>query len=367
MQGSPVEAAETPDHRFMFVSNYSMYGPGYSREGHDAGGPSSGYDKSTVYRVALDDLEIDKVIKVGSVPKYVAVTPDQKYLLVSNWISYTLSVIDVHTSKRVENVYLGPYPRGIAVSPDSQTAYVTVMGSYDIATVDLTDFSVGWIRGVGSGPRHVVMSPDGKYLYVTLNGEGNVAKISTQDRQGREEGLHRPAAAQHGHGHGRQVAVRRQLRLEHDEPGAHQGHEGDRQRGHQRAAHRHHLRHADEERVGLLLHRQHHGVRAGVGRAVPAVPHAAGSQDVLMLARQSEGQPAIGFAWHALSMEAVPPFARSSLHVDSTDSSGLDRASTTSSGLSHGRPFIADPLTSPLPAYGRPPVPPLTRGCPRQG
>ena len=65
VQGAPVEAAETPDHRFMYVSQYSMYGPGFYHEGHDVGGPSSGFDKSFVYRVRLSDLKIDKVIKVG--------------------------------------------------------------------------------------------------------------------------------------------------------------------------------------------------------------------------------------------------------------------------------------------------------------
>jgi YVTN family beta-propeller protein len=177
VQGAPVEAAETPDHRFMYVSQYSMYGPGFYHEGHDVGSPGSGFDKSFVYRVRLSDLTIDEVIKVGSVPKYLAVTPDQKYVLVSNWDSYSLSVIDVKKGRQIKELYLGPYPRGIAVSPDSKTAYVAVMGSYNIAKVDLTTFHVSWITGVGSGPRHVVMSPSGRYLYATLNGEGHVAKI----------------------------------------------------------------------------------------------------------------------------------------------------------------------------------------------
>ena len=68
VQGAPVEAAETPDHRFMYVSQYSMYGPGFYHEGHDVGSPGSGFDKSFVYRVRLSDLTIDEVIKVGSVP-----------------------------------------------------------------------------------------------------------------------------------------------------------------------------------------------------------------------------------------------------------------------------------------------------------
>jgi len=182
VQGAPVEAAALPDGRFMYVSQYSMYGDGYT-EGHDLCAPGDGTDGSYVYRVPLDTLKIDKVIRVGAVPKYVAVTPDQKYLLVSNWCSYSLSIVDIHTSKQIESVSLGPYPRGIAVSPDSTTAYVAVMGSSDVAVVDLADFSVSWIRGVGSGPRHLCMAPNGKYLYATLNKEGVVAKIDPRTRE----------------------------------------------------------------------------------------------------------------------------------------------------------------------------------------
>jgi YVTN family beta-propeller protein len=182
IQGAPVEAAAMPDGRFMYVSQYSMYGDGFT-EGRDVCAPGDGTDKSYVYRVPLDTLEIDKVIKVGAVPKYVAVTPDQRYLLVSNWCTYSLSVVDIHTSRQIEDVYLGPYPRGIAVSPDSKAAYVAVMGSSDVAVVDLEDFSLSWIRGVGSGPRHLCMAPNGKYLYATLNAEGTVAKIDTKTRE----------------------------------------------------------------------------------------------------------------------------------------------------------------------------------------
>jgi YVTN family beta-propeller protein len=182
VKGAPVEAAVMPDGRFVYVSQYSMYGDGFYHEGTDACSPSSGIDKSYVYRVPLDSLKIDKAIKVGAVPKFLAVTPDQKYLLVSNWCSYTLSVVDVHTSKQIESIYLGPYPRGIAVDPESRYAYVAVMGSYNIARVDLSTFKVSWISGVGSGPRHLCMAGNGKYLYATLNGEGNVAKIDPATR-----------------------------------------------------------------------------------------------------------------------------------------------------------------------------------------
>jgi YVTN family beta-propeller protein len=176
-RGAPVEVAFSPDGAKAYVSNYSMYGAGWGPEGSDECHPSDGYDNSFVYRVDVKSLAVDNVIGVGSVPKYVATTPDGKYVIVTNWCTFDASIIDVATQKEVKRIPLGPYPRGIVVTPDSRTAYIAVMGTQNIARVDLTNFTTSWIYGVGQGPRHLVLSPDGTTLYATLNGEGKVAKI----------------------------------------------------------------------------------------------------------------------------------------------------------------------------------------------
>jgi YVTN family beta-propeller protein len=180
--GAPVEAAFTPDGRDVYVSNYSMYGAGFGPEGTDTCTASSGYNDDYLYRVDVKRLVIDQVIKVGPVPKYVAVTPDGRYVLVSNWCGFDLSVVDRATGHEIRRIPLGPYPRGIAVTPDSRTAYVAVMGTSNIAAIDLRTFAVSWLYGVGSGPRHLVMSPGGRYLYATLNGAGRIAKIDLTTR-----------------------------------------------------------------------------------------------------------------------------------------------------------------------------------------
>jgi YVTN family beta-propeller protein len=177
VRGAPVEAAFSPQGLYMYVSNYSMYGRGFGRPGDDVCSPASGYDMSFLYRVSVRTLRIDRAMHVGSVPKYVAVTPDNRFVLVSNWCSYDLSVISVRRAREVRRIPLGPYPRGIAVDPTGRTAYVAVMGSTSIARIDLRRFTVHWLRGIGSGPRHLVMGPLGRYLYATLNAEGRVAKI----------------------------------------------------------------------------------------------------------------------------------------------------------------------------------------------
>ena len=107
-----------------------------------------------------------------------AVTPDDKYVLVTN-CSYDLSVVGHDSLKEVRRIPLGRYPRGIAVDRSSLVAYVAVMGSYDIARIDLRSFAVSWFRGVGSAPRHLVLSPDGRRLFVTLNGDDRVIAVDT--------------------------------------------------------------------------------------------------------------------------------------------------------------------------------------------
>ena len=186
-RGAPVEAAFSPDGRYAYVSNYSMYGKGFGPEGTDKCTPAQatrrGVSRSFVYRVDVAHLRIDKVIEVGLVPKYVAVSPDGKRLLVSNWCSYTLDVIDLATWKVQKELPIGAYPRGIVVSPDSSTAFVAVMGSTHLAVVDLQALTIRATVNVGVSPRHVVLSPDGHYVYATLNAGGGVVKVDTRSLQ----------------------------------------------------------------------------------------------------------------------------------------------------------------------------------------
>jgi YVTN family beta-propeller protein len=151
-----------------------MYGKGFTKEGTDKCSPANGYDTSFLSRVNLTNYKIDAVYPVGSVPKVVQVTPDNKYILVSNWCSYTVTVISVETGKTAANIKIGRYPRGIAITKDSLYAYVAEMGGSGVHRINLQDFSKTFIP-VGSNPRALVLSPDEKTLYVTLNISGKVA------------------------------------------------------------------------------------------------------------------------------------------------------------------------------------------------
>ena len=172
-KGAPVEGAFSPDGKYLYFTNYAMYGKGFSHEGHDTCSPASGFDSSFLSRVNLATEKIDAVYPVGSVPKVVKVTPDNKYILVTNWCSYTVTIISIETQKTVKSIKIGRYPRGISISSDSKYAYVAEMGGNRIHRINLEDFSVNYIP-IGSNPRAIELSPDNTKLYATLNISGKV-------------------------------------------------------------------------------------------------------------------------------------------------------------------------------------------------
>ncbi len=180
VRGAPVEAAFSSDGRYGYVSNYSMYGPGFGPEGSDECTPSSGTDRSFAYRIDMETLKVDRAYHVGAVPKVVATTPDDRFVLVSNWCTWDLSVISTKKGREVRRIPIGPYPRGIAVSPQGNAAYVAVMGGNELIRVDLRKWTTSRV-GIGAGPRALAFSPNDRYIYATLNAEGRVAKLDLRN------------------------------------------------------------------------------------------------------------------------------------------------------------------------------------------
>ncbi len=178
LQGSPVEAAFTPDGRFVYVSNYKMFGTGFNPVADDSCDRGS-WDDSFVYKIDVERLEIVAVVPTGAVPKYLQVTPDGSKLVVSNWCGFDVSVIDTSTDTELGRVDLGRHPRGIAIDSDSEVAYVTVMGEARIDVIGLESRSViGSIEeAAGTTPRHLVLSADDRYLYVSNHKMNSVRKI----------------------------------------------------------------------------------------------------------------------------------------------------------------------------------------------
>jgi len=177
-QGAPVEAAFSQDGQVAWVSNYQMYGAGFKGNADDTCSPSENLDPSFLYRIDTKSLTIERAVQVGATPKFLATVPNLPYVLVSNWCSWDVSVVDTQTNQEIRRLQVGPYPRGIAVDANAAKAYVAVMGSYDVAVINLKTFEISWLKDIGNSPRHLNLDPhNGQYLYVSLNGEGKIAKL----------------------------------------------------------------------------------------------------------------------------------------------------------------------------------------------
>jgi YVTN family beta-propeller protein len=182
LKGAPVEGAFSPDNKYLYVSNYAMYGKGFTKEGTDKCSPRDGYDWSFLYRINLATNSIDAIYRAGSVPKVVEVTPDNKYLLATNWCSYDLSVISLDSGKVVTRIPIGAYPRGIAITKDSRFAYIAQMGGSVVHKIDLIDFSKRQIS-IGANPRALQLSSDERYLFATLNVSGQVVALDLESEK----------------------------------------------------------------------------------------------------------------------------------------------------------------------------------------
>ncbi len=178
--GGPVEAAFTSDGKYLWISNYSMVGPGFEHEGCD-GCIGKEYDPSFLYKINCSTYEIESVVKVGAVPKFIAISDDDSKLIVSNWTSSDISIVDLEVEKEVKKVQLGAHPRGVDITADGNFAYVTIMGSTKLAEVNLNNYEVNYIKDIGRSPRHLILGDHDSTLFVSMNSGSKVVKYNRFD------------------------------------------------------------------------------------------------------------------------------------------------------------------------------------------
>ena len=176
-KGAPVEAAFDSSGNWAWVTNYTMEGDGFRTPGHDKCEASDVFDHSFVYQIDTQALKITNAIPVGSVPKQVKVSPDDRWLLVANWCDGTLSIIDLQSRIHTRAVKVGRHPRGIAIGPDSKRAYVTLMGESQVVSIDVLNGEVVSRISVGPTPRDVLVNSNGDELFVSLSEPGEVVRV----------------------------------------------------------------------------------------------------------------------------------------------------------------------------------------------
>jgi DNA-binding beta-propeller fold protein YncE len=187
-QEKPVEACLSHDDKILWVSL------------HNAGGIvpirldtiiKTNYNDQPVKKITLiypDKKQVDSfevpLIKTGKTPKVIAKTRDSKFLLVSNWHSYNVSVLELNKDeypygKVISTIPVSSIPRGIAVDDSSGKTYVAIMGGASVAVI----LNSVWLKEkdleVASNPRHILTDSSGR-LFVSYNSLAKIACIEAE-------------------------------------------------------------------------------------------------------------------------------------------------------------------------------------------
>jgi YVTN family beta-propeller protein len=179
----PVECAFSGNSRFLWIS---LHNAGaivvYDTEERSVA-PSLPYERLKITDCITGNSSEQKAIKIATekTPKIIEITPDERYALVANWHSSSVSIVDVQTYQTTKNIRLGGKtwykPRGIAISSDSKKAYVANMRGGTISVIDLVTLKVIEDIPVTLNPRHVLLAKDQKTLYISDNILGKIIKF----------------------------------------------------------------------------------------------------------------------------------------------------------------------------------------------
>jgi DNA-binding beta-propeller fold protein YncE len=190
-QEKPVEACFSHDDKLLWVSLHNADGIVPIRVDSMALNKRPDTSKQAVKKVTViypgspcrDSFDVP-LIKTGKTPKVISRTGDSKYLLVSNWHSYNVSVLemnkDVYPFGRVTNtIPVSSIPRGIVVDDKSNRSFVAIMGGASISVINNSVWMKESDIAVASNPRHVVMDTS-KRLFVSYNSLAKIAAIDAE-------------------------------------------------------------------------------------------------------------------------------------------------------------------------------------------
>ena len=102
-------------------------------------------------------------IAVGQEPRYVAVSPDNREVYVSNTVSGTVSVISLpgETGRLVTDIPVGTEPRAIAVTPNGTRLYVANHTDGTVSVIDVDTRKVIETAQVGGNPAALAITNNG--------------------------------------------------------------------------------------------------------------------------------------------------------------------------------------------------------------
>lgn len=194
-QGSPNGVVFTHGGKYAWILQSHIQGPGFGKPaGNDCLTNPNIYDKSYLFRFNLKTRQIEQALQVGSYPKSILASADGTRILVSNWCSGDIYIIDAIAGKLIHKVAVGGYPRGMAINHSGSTAYITRVGAPGLIEIDLASGKSALIpvstrnAKVSEVPtahdfRYLAMDPYDRYIYGSNTAEGSVWRFDIQAKK----------------------------------------------------------------------------------------------------------------------------------------------------------------------------------------
>lgn len=147
--------------------------------------------EATVSLVDLESGQMRATLPTGEGPHEVAVSPDGRLALVSNYGTRqapgsTLTLLDVAAAQVVRTIDLGEYrrPHGLAWLADNQRAVVTAEGNKALLVIDALGGGILFALTTGQEVSHMVaLTPDGSRAFVANIGSGSLTAVDLERRQ----------------------------------------------------------------------------------------------------------------------------------------------------------------------------------------
>ena len=123
----------------------------------------------------------------GPDPESFDLSPDGRFLYISNEDAAALSVVDIPAGRIVRTVKVGAQPEGVTVAPDGRAIYVTSEEDNEVDIIDALTFKLLARPAVAARPRAVAFARDGKRAFVSAEQGAAVDVIDarTHRRSGR--------------------------------------------------------------------------------------------------------------------------------------------------------------------------------------
>ena len=180
----PVEAFLSHHDSILWVSLHNAGGIVPIRLFEPQDKPLGKTDKLIYVQNALgktQDTLYSPIILTGKTPKVISCTSDDRYLMVSNWHSYNVSVLEINNrtypfGQVIKNTAVSSIPRGIVMDEAAQKTYVAIMGGSSLAVLDNTTWEKTADIKVASNPRHILQDQQGRLL-VSFNSLGQIGCI----------------------------------------------------------------------------------------------------------------------------------------------------------------------------------------------